>query len=316
MTYAIKTNGIRKSYHPAAEPALQDFHIAVPQGTLYGLVGPDGAGKTTALRILATVTDSFTGSAAVAGCDVRGDPEAVRARIGYMPQNFSLYPDLSVRENLLFFSELNGVTAERRPERLRAMLAFTGLSPFIDRPAAKLSGGMKKKLALGCALAHEPQVLILDEPSTGVDPVSRRELWRILADVVRHGVTALISTPYMDEAERCHQVGVLYKGRILLHGAPDELIGGMPSRFLEVKARPRKSMRRIVDQTQGILNWRPVGDRLRLEVPHQNGGMDQVRRRLEEAFRAQSLEIEILEEVKPMMEDLFVHTVAAQERAS
>jgi ABC-2 type transport system ATP-binding protein len=316
MIYAIKTNGIRKSYHPAAEPALLDFHIAVPRGTLYGLVGPDGAGKTTALRILATVMDSFTGTAAVSGCDVRGDPEAVRARIGYMPQNFSLYPDLSVRENLLFFSELNGVTAERRPERLRAMLAFTGLSPFIDRPAAKLSGGMKKKLALGCALAHEPQVLILDEPSTGVDPVSRRELWRILSDVVRHGVTALISTPYMDEAERCHQVGVLYKGRILLHGAPDELIGGMPSRFLEVKARPRKSMRRIVDQTQGILNWRPVGDRLRLEVPHQDGGMDQVRRRLEEAFRAQSLEIEILEEVKPMMEDLFVHTVAAQERAS
>jgi ABC-2 type transport system ATP-binding protein len=149
-----------------------------------------------------------------------------------------------------------------------------------------------------------------------VDPVSRRELWRILADVVRRGVTVLISTPYMDEAERCHLVGMLYQGRVLLLGTPDELIGKMPSRFLEVKASPRKAMRQIVMQTPGILSWRPVGDRLRVEMPNTDSELEHISANLEQAFRGQNLEVEILQEVRPMMEDLFVHTVGAQERLS
>jgi ABC-2 type transport system ATP-binding protein len=316
MQFAIEAKDVAKQFHGTASPALRDFTLSVPPGSLCGLVGPDGAGKTTALRILATVSNSFSGSARVAGYDVRTDPEAVRSRIGYMPQNFSLYPDLSVRENLSFFTELNGVPAERRRDRMETMLEFTGLAAFRRRRAADLSGGMKKKLALACALVHDPQVLILDEPSTGVDPVSRRELWRILADVVRRGVAVLISTPYMDEAERCHAIGMLYQGKVLLMGSPEELIQRMPSRFLEVKASPRKAMRQIVMQTPGILSWRPVGDRLRVETAENGGELERIRESLAEKFRAQDMGVEILEEVKPMMEDLFVHTVGSQERRS
>jgi ABC-2 type transport system ATP-binding protein len=316
MDFAIEAKDVVKQFRGAPAPALQNFNLSIPPGTLCGLVGPDGSGKTTALRILATVSNSFSGSASVAGYDVKADPEAVRSRIGYMPQNFSLYPDLSIWENLSFFAELNGVPPERRQERMENMLEFTGLTPFRDRRAADLSGGMKKKLALACALVHDPQILLLDEPSTGVDPVSRRELWRILADVVRRGVTVLISTPYMDEAERCHKVGMLYQGRVLMHGTPEELINSMPSRFLEVKASPRKSMRQIIMQAPGILSWRPVGDRLRVETADQNSDLEQLQAYLADQFRAQNMDIEILQEVKPMMEDLFVHTVSAQERKS
>jgi ABC-2 type transport system ATP-binding protein len=316
MDAFIEAKDVVKRFRGSAEPALQNFNLSIPRGTLCGLVGPDGAGKTTALRILATVSNSFSGSASVAGYDVRTNPESVRSRIGYMPQNFSLYPDLSVEENLSFFADLNGVAGERLPERMRAMLEFTNLQGFRGRRAADLSGGMKKKLALACALAHDPQVLLLDEPSTGVDPVSRRELWRILADVVRRGVTVLVSTPYMDEAERCHLVGMMYQGRILLRGAPDELIGSMPSRFLEVKASPRKAMRQIVIDTPGILSWRPVGDRLRVETEDNHSTLERIREHLAGEFRARGMEIEILQEVRPMMEDLFVHTIGAQERAA
>ncbi|MGB7538498.1 MAG: ABC transporter ATP-binding protein [Anaerolineales bacterium] len=316
MEYAIAAKDVVKTFRGAAAPALRNFNLSVPSGTLCGLVGPDGSGKTTALRILATVTNSFSGSAFVAGYDVRTDPESVRSRIGYMPQNFSLYPDLSIWENLTFFTELNGVSHERRSERMASMLEFTGLAPFRERRAGDLSGGMKKKLALACALVHDPRILLLDEPSTGVDPVSRRELWRILADVVRRGVTVLISTPYMDEAERCHRIGMLYQGRVLLWGTPEELIGGMPSRFLEVKASPRKAMRQIVMRTPGILSWRPVGDRLRVETAENHSELERIRESLAEQFRAENMEVEILQEVKPMMEDLFVHTVGVQERAS
>jgi ABC-2 type transport system ATP-binding protein len=313
MDSAIEALNVVKQYRGTTTPALQNFQLSIPTGKLFGLVGPDGAGKTTVLRILSTVMDSFSGSVTIAGCDVRTDTEGVRKRIGYMPQNFSLYPDLSVWENLSFFAELNGLPSERRQARMEAMLEFTGLAAFRERRAADLSGGMKKKLALACALVHEPQVLLLDEPSTGVDPVSRRELWRILADVVRRGVTVLISTPYMDEAERCHLVGMLYQGRMLASGTPEELIGGMHSRFLEVKASPRKTMRRIVADAPGVLAWRPVGDRLRVETAEGDAALEAVRTRLTEEFRAQGLEVQALTEVKPMMEDLFVHNVLAQE---
>jgi ABC-2 type transport system ATP-binding protein len=312
MDLVIEACDVVKQYRGAKTPALQNFQLSIPKGRLFGLVGPDGAGKTTVLRILSTVMDSFSGSATIAGCDVRTDFDGVRKRIGYMPQNFSLYPDLSVWENLSFFADLNGVPPDRRQARMEEMLDFTGLAPFRERRAADLSGGMKKKLALACALVHEPQVLLLDEPSTGVDPVSRRELWRILADVVRRGVTVLISTPYMDEAERCHLVGMLYQGRMLVSGTPEELIGGMHSRFLEVKASPRKAMRQIVSNAPGVLAWRPVGDRLRVETAGEDAAVEAVRARLVSEFRAQGLDVEILAEVKPMMEDLFVHTVLAQ----
>jgi ABC-2 type transport system ATP-binding protein len=295
-----------------AHPAVAGLSLDIPKGQLYSLVGPDGAGKTTTLRILATVMEQTSGSAYVMGFNVRSEPEKARRYIGYMPQNFSLYPDLSVLENLNFFADIHRIPAERRKTRIAEMLAFTRLEPFVARRAAALSGGMKKKLALACALVHDPQVLMLDEPSTGVDPVSRRELWVILADVVQQGVTIVVSTPYMDEAERCHQVGMLYAGRILVSGSPAELVARLPFEIIEVKAKPRKAMRQVVSETEGILEWRPVGDRLRISVKNNNGDGERVMAQLADRFQQEGLEVRLLHRTRPSMEDVFVHLVEEQ----
>jgi ABC-2 type transport system ATP-binding protein len=305
----IEARGLVKRYRTQkGPPAIQDLNLSIPSGQLYGLVGPDGAGKTTTLRILSTVMEPSAGTANVAGYDVKTQAEQARRHIGYMPQNFSLYPDLSVIENLDFFANIHQVPGGIKRQRIPEMLAFTRLDRFQARRAGKLSGGMKKKLALACALIHDPEVLLLDEPSTGVDPVSRRELWVILAEVVQNGVTVLVSTPYMDEAERCHTVGVLFQGQLLTSGSSEELKAALPFRIVEVKAKPRKAMRRIVGQTDGVLDWRPVGDRLRLGV----SDPAQVIQSLSARFAEEGLEVRVLRQANGMMEDVFVHTV--QER--
>ncbi|MCU0521466.1 MAG: ABC transporter ATP-binding protein [Anaerolineae bacterium] len=310
MDYAIEAKGLAQWYGRRERRAIDGIDLAVRPGELYGLVGPDGAGKTTTLRILSSVMHAREGTATVAGFDVRRDAEAVRRRIGYMPQAFSLYPDLTVRENLDFFADVNQVREDVRATRIAEMLAFSRLEEFQTRRAGNLSGGMKKKLALACALVHSPEVLILDEPSTGVDPVSRRELWQILAEVVHQGVAVLVSTPYMDEAERCHTVGMLYEGRMVASGAPGELTADLPFGIIEVKARPRKRMREIVSQTAGVGAWRPVGDRLRLSVARANDQVRQVLKSLEATLTAESLDTRLLRAVRPDMEDVFVHRVA------
>ncbi len=313
MEFVIEARDIYKKF-PSQKtlPAVAGLSLAVPKGQLYSLVGPDGAGKTTTLRILATVMEQTSGSAYVMGYDVRSEPEKARRHIGYMPQNFSLYPDLSVLENLNFFADIHRIPAERRKTRIAEMLGFTRLEQFVTRRAGALSGGMKKKLALACALVHDPAVLLLDEPSTGVDPVSRRELWVMLADVVQQGVTTLVSTPYMDEAERCHQVGILYAGRILVSGTPAELTARLPFEIIEVKAKPRKAMRQIVSEVEGIREWRPVGDRLRLAVANHNGDVERVMELLSGRFQEAALDVRLLRRTKPSMEDVFVHLVEEQ----
>jgi ABC-2 type transport system ATP-binding protein len=286
--------------------------LSIPEGQLYGLVGPDGAGKTTTLRILSTVMEQSNGRARVAGFDVKRQAEKARPLIGYMPQNFSLYPDMSVLENLNFFADLNQVPRDQKKERITEMLHFTRLERFTGRRAAQLSGGMKKKLALACALVHAPQVLFLDEPSTGVDPVSRRELWLILAEVVVQGVTVLVSTPYMDEAERCHQVGILYGGQLLTTGSPAELEAQLPFDILEVKAWPRKAVRSVINNgSKEILRWRPVGDRIRLSVPD----IEATQKQLKKELKAAGAEISILRPAKSTMEDVFIHLVETQRGA-
>ncbi len=312
MACAIKTEQLTKRYpSQKGQPAIQGVDLDVPQGILFGLVGPDGAGKTTVLRILSSVMEQSSGTAQVAGFDVRTQAENIRRRVGYMPQNFSLYPDLSVQENLNFFADIHQVPAERKKMQMAEMLRFTHLAQFTDRRAGKLSGGMKKKLALACAMVHSPEILILDEPSTGVDPVSRRELWVILAQVVQNGVTVIVSTPYMDEAERCHEVGILYQGKLLIRGTPETLVDRLPFEMVEVKAKPRKLMRQIVAETDNILDWHPVGDRLRLAVPL-NGAVKQVIHALEKRFKKDSLEVRILRPARRTMEDVFVHLVNEQ----
>ncbi len=210
-----------------AVTALDGLSFEVGRGELYGLVGPDGAGKTTAIRALAGLVRVDGGEARVLGVDPAGG--RVRERLGLMPQQYSLYRDLSVGENLRVFARLYVLPRDVFRERSERLLAITRLGPFVDRRADALSGGMYKKLALACALLHEPEVLLLDEPTNGVDPVSRRDLWALLHEFVHGGMTVLVSTPYMDEAERCHRVGLVHRGRLLLEGDPRELARGHAS---------------------------------------------------------------------------------------
>lgn len=315
MDYAIEARDISKHYgRRQPRLALDRISLSVGEGQLFGLIGPDGAGKTTMLRILSTVMEPSSGQARVAGFDTRKNAEKSRPLIGYMPQAFSLYPDLSVIENLNFFADINGVPHARRDERIVQLLEFARLDRFQQRRSALLSGGMRKKLALACALVHDPKVLLLDEPTTGVDPLSRRELWEILAQVVLQGVTVLISTPYMDEAERCHQVAMLHQGELLSRGSPADLARNLPFEVIEVKARPRKAMRAIVEQADGVADWRPVGDRLRLSVQkgNGNGNAKRILKNLQSQFKRQNVDVQLLRPSKISMEDVFVYLVGQQ----
>ncbi len=226
---AVRARGVVRRFGDVV--ALDGLSLEIGRGELYGLVGPDGAGKTTLIRSLAGLIDVDGGEVRVLG----EDPATgrVRERVGLMPQQFSLYRDLSVGENLKFFSRLNALPRAEHRRRSERLLAITRLGPFLDRRADALSGGMYKKLALACALLHEPEVLLLDEPTNGVDPVSRRELWELLHEFVHGGMTVLISTPYMDEAERCHRVGLVHRGRMLVEGAPQALVAEHGSRSFE-----------------------------------------------------------------------------------
>lgn len=314
MEITIQTKGINKKYrNQNGRVALSDVNLSVQKGSLFGIIGSDGAGKTTLLRILSTVLPASSGSATLAGLDVRKQAEDIRKILGYMPQEFSQYQDLSLQENLNFFADIQQVPAIHKKERIDRMLEFTHLSKFRDRAAGKLSGGMKKKLALACAMVHNPQVLILDEPSTGVDPVSRGEFWNILANIVKDGVTVLISTPYMDEADRCNEVGMLYEGRLLRTGTPEEITQSLPFETLEVKATPRKRMREIVDQTPEILNWNPVGDRLRVAI--NPGEQDEVMKKLRSQFDAEAMPVRVLRPVRKTMDDAFIDMVSNQKEA-
>lgn len=312
MDFVIQVDHLSKQFNKQnTSPALDDLSMSIPRGVLYGLVGPDGAGKTTTLRMLSSVMLPTQGTVNVLGYNTRKDPDPIRKQIGYMPQNFSLYPDLSVLENLSFFADIQQLNKSRKPARIAEMLRFTRLEEFKQRRAGTLSGGMKKKLALACALVHEPQLLVLDEPSTGVDPVSRRELWIILAEVVQNGVTVVVSTPYMDEAERCHQVSFLSRGKILASGTPNDLISQLPFNILELKASPRKKMRQIVDETHGVIEWRPVGDTIRLAVPN-NGATPMILNALQTRLDQEKMKVSLLRQTRQSMEDVFVHLVNTQ----
>lgn len=228
-TPALSARGVVRRFGDVV--ALDGLSLEIGRGELYGLVGPDGAGKTTLIRAFAGLLDVDGGEVRVLGEDpAKG---GVRERVGLMPQQFSLYRDLSVAENLRFFSRLNALPRAEHRRRTERLLGITRLAPFVDRRADALSGGMYKKLALACALLHEPEVLLLDEPTNGVDPVSRRELWELLHEFVHGGMTVLISTPYMDEAERCHRVGLAYRGRILVEGSPQALVAAHGVRSFE-----------------------------------------------------------------------------------
>jgi ABC-2 type transport system ATP-binding protein len=228
---ALEARGLARRF--GAVQALAGLTFSVRRGELYGLVGPDGAGKTTAIRVLAGLLDADAGEARVLGRDPAKGGSALRESIGLMPQQFSLYRDLTVGENLRFFARLYALPRATFRARAERLLALTRLAPFQDRRADALSGGMYKKLALACALLHEPQVLVLDEPTNGVDPVSRRELWALLHEFVHGGMAVLVSTPYMDEPERCDRVGLVHEGRLIAEGEPGRLLADAGLRSFE-----------------------------------------------------------------------------------
>lgn len=219
MEFAVEASGLSKEFK--GFNALCKLDLQIRPGEIFGLVGPDGAGKTTTQRILSTAMEQTSGSAKIFGMDVRKDEEKIRDRIGYMPQRFSLYGDLTVDENIDFFADIYQVPRKTREDKRAELLEFTKLSPFRNRKAQNLSGGMQKKLALACCLIHKPQLIFLDEPTTGVDPISRREFWRILYGLPN--ITIFVSTPYMDEAERCNRVGLIREGKLLICDAPYEI---------------------------------------------------------------------------------------------
>ncbi|MEZ3578401.1 MAG: ABC transporter ATP-binding protein [Muribaculaceae bacterium] len=233
MSNAVEIRGLSKSYGKVK--ALDAVSFDVPRGSLFGLIGPDGAGKSTLYQILTTMLVPDGGTATVAGLDVVADYRKIRSIVGYMPERFSLYPDLTVNENLHFFASLFGVSVKDNYDLIAPF--FDQLAKFPDRRAGALSGGMKQKLALGCALIHRPEILLLDEPTTGVDAVSRSEFWDMLATLREKGITILVSTSYMDEAQRCEQIALINRGRILRVDTPARLVAGIGESLYAVSAR-------------------------------------------------------------------------------
>jgi len=213
--------------------AVDHLNLTVAPGEIFGLVGPDGAGKTTTLRLLCGLMDPTEGSARVAGHDVAREPQAVKDQIGYMAQRFGLYGDLTVQENMVFYSDLFGIGGAERDKLTAELLRMTRMEPFRERQAGKLSGGMKQKLALMCTLLHRPQILFLDEPTNGVDPVSRRDFWAILYQLLKEGITVFMTTAYLDEAERCNRVGLMYKGKLIRCQAPEQMKRETDSKNME-----------------------------------------------------------------------------------
>jgi ABC-2 type transport system ATP-binding protein len=284
---------------------VDGLSFEVNQGEIFGLVGPDGAGKTTTLRMLAGVLAPDSGSATVAGSDIVADPEAAKPFISYMPQRFGLYEELTVNENIRFYADLFGISKQERIKRAPELLQAAGLGPFGDRRAGQLSGGMKQKLGLVCALIHTPKVILLDEPTNGVDPVSRRDFWRLLYDLVGQGVAILTSTAYLDEAERCHRVALLHEGRLLFCDTPAELKKNLQGAVLAVVSAQPERVQQALAGAEGIKTMVLVGDGMHLVVDdaqHRIGGL---RTRLSEA----GVPFDSIEEVTPTVEDLFVAAV-------
>jgi len=287
--------------------AVDALSFDVSAGEIFGLVGPDGAGKTTTLRMLAGILPPDAGKATVAGFDVGLDPEGAKHSLSYMPQRFGLYEDLTVDENIRFYGDLFDVTKTERGTRSTQLLKAAGMSEFRRLLAGKLSGGMKQKLGLVCALIHRPKVILLDEPTTGVDPVSRRDFWRILYELVAEGVTILTSTAYLDEAERCHRVALLHQGKLLFCDTPSNLKTKLGKGVLSITAAEPRRLRDELKDAEGISSLLLTGDGLHVVV-------DNVARRIPEfeaRLKRSQVPFDAILPVAPSIEDLFVDAVSA-----
>jgi ABC-type multidrug transport system ATPase subunit len=306
---AVVVQRVSKRY--GGNAALDDVSVRVAAGELFGFIGPDGAGKTTLFRILATLIIPDSGTARVLGADVVKDLWTLRRQIGYMPGRFSLYPDLSVEENLRFFATVFGTTVEREYDQIAPI--YAQLEPFKARRAAALSGGMKQKLALCCALVHRPRILLLDEPTTGVDAVSRREFWELLAKFRAGGLTILVSTPYMDEADRCDRVALVQRGRVLAIDAPNAITASYGRSLFAVRAANRYAALRALRGYRNTASVYPFGETLHFVDARPDVAADRIMSDTADAVRAAGIADVSVSPTQPTIEDVFMARMGAPE---
>ncbi len=292
--------------------ALDGITLQVRQGETYGLIGPDGAGKTTTTRVILGLLRRTAGESRILGFDSMRDTYAIREHVGYIAQQFSLPPDMTVIENMRFFADVQGVSPEAQKHRIPELLEFAGLTNFTKRLAGRLSGGMKKKLALACSLVHEPRVVLLDEPTLGVDPVSRREFWNLLGNLrAEKGLTIFVCTPYMDEAERCNWVGLMYQGRLVAHDSPHKIKTMAPGKLLEFTPSHFVPAQKIVSEMEGILEVQTYG--LMLHVFVDDVALRQ--REIEAALAAQGITCTGMRQIEARMEEAFISLIKRQSQA-
>jgi ABC-2 type transport system ATP-binding protein len=284
--------------------AVDRFNIEVPRGEIFGLVGPDGAGKTTTMRLLCGLLDPNEGEAWVAGHNVARELDAVKDRIGYMAQRFGLYGDLTVDENMFFYADLFGLSKAEREPLIQRLLRMTRMEPFRSRRAANLSGGMKQKLALMCTLLHHPQILFLDEPTNGVDPVSRRDFWAILYQLVRDGLTVFVTTAYLDEAERCNRVGLMNQGRMIRCDSPAGLKRNFEKICFEIETTDQRAARALLRDAE------PYGSKLHLFLP-----LGQAPGSVEGTLAANGIQVLSFRPIIPSLEDVFIGLVRKSDAA-
>jgi len=301
LTVVLKVEDLSKRFEDLT--AVDRLSFEVREREIFGLIGPDGAGKTTTMRMIAGLILPDAGRSLVAGFEVPGREKEAHEVLGYMPQQYSLYGDLSVEENLRFFAGLQGVRKNERIDREHRLLAIARLEEFRDRPAAALSGGMYKKLALSCSLIHRPRVLLLDEPTNGVDPLSRRELWAFLHELLGEGMAVVISTPYMDEAERCDRVGLLVEGRLVATDRPEALKKGFRETIFEIETGESLRAREVLRRLGGVSRVYTVGKKLHAATPEGPGFEPTLRK----AISAEGITDFRMLIVPPSFEDVFLH---------
>ncbi len=305
MDSAIKATGLTKTFGSAT--AVDHIDLDVRKGELFGLVGPDGAGKTSMMRLLVGIMEPTSGEAWVTGLSVMAERERVKERIGYMSQRFGLYEDLTVIENIRFYADLYGVSRRERLQSTERLLGFSNLTPFQKRLAGQLSGGMKQKLGLACALVHRPEVLFLDEPTNGVDPVARRDFWKILYELLRDGITIFVSTAYLDEAERCGRVGLMYHGRLLTVDEPLRVRASTKFPMVEMWFSDARATAELVRGLPGVRSVTIHGDRLHV-LMEQGSIIDGI----DAALKREGITVKGLRERLPSLEDVFISMVEAR----
>ena len=300
---AIRTISLRRTFGELVAVAGLDLDVA--EGEIFGLVGPDGAGKTTTMRLLTGILSPTGGSAQVAGFDVAGQSERLKEHIGYMSQRFGLYPDLTVMENIAFYADLYGVPRREREARTARLLGFSHLTPFQRRLAGDLSGGMKQKLGLALALINRPRILLLDEPTTGVDPVTRQDFWRLIIGLLQEeSLCVLVSTPYMDEAARCKRVGFLRGGKLISEGTPRQLRSILAGRILELSGSPPELLLELARAETDVETVQRFGSRYHLRVAE--GAAPGILQRLGERIPAAGGTLESLCPIEAQLEDVFI----------